>query len=329
MGEGWDQLLVKMKSLKVDLPFHIFLEKYFRGDHFIKLRKSATRFAEGFDLADLKTASTMALIREWEHEESAQYRVPEGYGTLTSAMENEFKGKGGKIFLNHPIESIDWNSEKIILVLKDDIKFNIDKLMISLPLGVLNRSAPSSESIVFLPAIEEKQKAFGQIGFGTVVKIIMIWDTAFWKYMVPDALFIFSDCFIPTWWTQFPLDLPILTGWLGGPRAEQVADEPDEFFRNKAIDSLASIFFVSTDEIKKGLKECRIFNWKNEPWSRGAYSYSLVGSGDAKAICRKSLQKRIYFSGEAYYEGPYPGTVEAAVVSGLQSARQMISDMKG
>ena len=69
----------------------------------------------------------------------------------------------------------------------------------------------------------------------------------------------------------------------------------------------------------------RIFKWGNEPWSRGAYSYSLAGSGKAKAICREPIQNRIYFAGEGYYEGPYPGTVEAAVISGLDTARQLLA----
>ena len=54
MTEGWDELLHKMKSLEQDLPFREFLLKNFPGDRYILLRKSATGFAEGFDLADTK-----------------------------------------------------------------------------------------------------------------------------------------------------------------------------------------------------------------------------------------------------------------------------------
>ena len=62
-------------------------------------------------------------------------------------------------------------------------------------------------------------------------------------------------------------------------------------------------------------------NWKNEPWSRGAYSYSLIGFRKTISVCKEPVENRIYFAGEAFYEGPYPGTVEAAVVSGLETAR--------
>jgi monoamine oxidase len=82
---------------------------------------------------------------------------------------------------------------------------------------------------------------------------------------------------------------------------------------------------MTAESIKSGLKDFRIFNWQKEPWNRGAYSYSLVGSTEAKRICRNPVDKRIYFAGEAYYEGPYQGTVEAAVVSGLETARRLHS----
>ena len=326
MADGWDQLLNKMKSIKEDLPLNQFLEKYFPGNEFDELKKSAIRFAEGFDLADTKRASTKALIAEWEHEESGQFHIPSGYGALIHAAENEFTNLGGKIFLNHRVKRIDWESDVINIWVNDQTEFHLDKLIITLPLSLLSQTTPSSESLLFNPSIDEKQRAFSQIGFGTVVKIVMTWHSPFWQKIIPDAHFIITDEFIPTWWIQYPQNIPVLTGWLGGPRAEQYSDSPDSFFLEKALEILSSLFSVTMEKIKQELKDVRIFNWKNNPWSRGAYSYSLVGSGPAKAICRESIQNRIYFAGEAYYDGPFPGTVESAVVSGMETAKQLLKE---
>jgi len=325
--EDWDVLLNKMKSLGRDLPFQEFLDKYFPEDRFGELKKSAIRFAEGFDLADVSTASTQALILEWGYEESEQFRIPAGYETLIHALENEFRQLGGKIFLNQPVKSVDWNSRKILLDIQDGQTFNMDKLIITIPLSSLNQQSPPAESITFIPALGEKQEAFGRIGFGTVIKIVMVWHSAFWKLLIPDAQFIFSDYFFPTWWTQYPEDIPMLTGWIGGPVAEKFADKPDTFFFEKAIESVASIFSVSAAQIKKDLKSYWIFNWKNEPWSRGAYSYGRVGFRHSKTVYRKPVESRIYFAGEACYDGPFPGTVESAVVSGLVTARNLLNDL--
>jgi monoamine oxidase len=326
LADGWDQLLSKMKSIKEDMPLNQFLGKYFPGNEFGELKKAAVRFAEGFDLADTKWASTKALIAEWEHEDSGQFHIPSGYGALIHAVENEFRNLGGKIFLKHRVNRVNWESKVINIWVNDHTVFHLDKLIVTLPISLLNQTTPSSESILFNPSIDEKQKAFGQIGFGTVVKIVMIWHSPFWEKIIPDAQFIITDEFIPTWWIQYPKKIPVLTGWLGGPRAEQYSDKPDSFFLEKALEVLSSLFSVSTEIIKQELKDVRIFNWKNNPWSRGAYSYSLVGSGSAKEICRESIQNRIYFSGEAYYDGPFPGTVESAVVSGLETSNQLLKE---
>jgi len=326
--EGWDSLVAKMKSIKEDLPLGEFLEKNFPGNQFRSLRQTAIGFAEGFDLADIKTASTRALGREWENGESEQYRIPAGYGTLIDAMQREFVHGGGKILMDHPVERVDWNSDQIKIRVAGNREFILDKLIISLPLNAYDEKISGSESIGFSPALNEKKNALRLIGFGTVVKIVMIWDSAFWKQLAPEAQFIFSDCFIPTWWTQCPMDLPLLTGWLGGPKAMRFANEEDAFFLDKAIESLSDIFSISYENLKKDLKQSRIFNWKNEPWSRGAYSYALAGGNNAKAIYSESVEDRIYFAGEACYEGPFPGTVEAAVVSGKETARQLLTEIK-
>jgi monoamine oxidase len=327
MADGWDLLLNKMKSIDEDMSLNQFLEKYFPGNKFGELKKTAVRFAEGFDLADTKKASTKALIEEWEHEESGQFHIPSGYGALIHSSENEFTNLGGKIFLNHRVKRIDWESDLISISVNEHAKFHLDKLLVTLPLSLLKQTTPPDESIIFHPSIDEKQKAFRQIGFGTVVKIVMTWHTPFWEKIIPDAQFIITDEFIPTWWIRYPQNIPVLTGWLGGPRAEQYSDKQDSFFLEKALGILSSLFSVSIEKIKQELKDVRIFNWKNNPWSRGAYSYSQVGSGPAKAICRKSIQNRIYLAGEAYYDGPFPGTVESAVVSGLETAKQLLKEL--
>ena len=328
MVRGWDQLLKKMKTLNSDLPLGAFLEKHFQGNRFSELRKSAIRFAEGFDLADSQTASTQALAKEWGLEDSRQFRITGGYGTLIQAMTEEFYSFGGEILFEHVVESVVWYPGDIRISVRAHQPFHMDKLIIGLPLSMLNQTAPQIEQVSFFPSLDDQQREFARIGFGTAVKIILIWDSPFWNLLVPEALFIFSDGFIPTWWTPYPQDLPLLTGWLGGPPAELVSGQRDEFFLEKSLDSLSHLFSIPAAELRTRLKDYRIFNWKNKAWSRGAYSYSQVGSGPAKTLARKSLESRVYFAGEAFYDGPLPGTVEAAVISGLDTARLLLSEIK-
>ncbi len=107
---------------------------------------------------------------------------------------------------------------------------------------------------------------------------------------------------------MYPLDVPVLTGWLGGPAAEKYSEKPDEFFLNQGLETLASVFAMAVPDLRNKLTDYRVFNWQKDTRSRGAYSYPTVESYEAKLSRMKSLAGRIYFAGEAFYEGPHPGT---------------------
>jgi monoamine oxidase len=325
---GWDQMLKKMKEIQQDVPFGEFLEKNFPEGKYLALRKAATGFAEGFDLVDTATASTKALIAEWEHEFGGQYRIRKGYGKLIDCLRTEFQSAGGKIYFNQPVRQVLRLSDSIRLTIFENISFDIDKLVVCLPFSAFNQAAPVHESIEFIPALDEKYSLLHLMGFGNVIKIILSWDEPFWQSFAPDALFIFSECFIPTWWTQYPRPSPMLTGWLGGPKALSDAEKPNDFFLSKALESLSEIFNIPVKDLEKRLKGSSILNWKNIPWTRGAYTYAKVGYKEFKERWRKPVDGNIYFAGEAYYEGIHPGTVEASIVSARETAGRLLAEIQ-
>lgn len=78
----WEELMRQMGQLKEDIPIETFLDTYFSDGRYALLRSSVRGFAEGYDLVDLRRASTLALYQEWQEEGEAQYRVDGGYGKL-------------------------------------------------------------------------------------------------------------------------------------------------------------------------------------------------------------------------------------------------------
>ena len=303
LTEGWEKLLIRMKKLENDLPFGEFLLKYFPGADGQELRKSATRFAEGFDLADTKTASTQALAIEWLAGEGGQYRIPLGYQTLIRSMEQEFISSGGKILFQHPVETVDWTAKDIRVGIRDRQSFNLDKLVVTVPVPMLSPVRNDSEKLLFIPSPDEDLNLFSQIGYGTVIKLVISWNSAFWKDLVPDAQLIFSDGFIPTWWTQFPQDLPLLTGWLGGPAAEAASGEPDDFFLKRGLETLSVVFSIPVSELINKMTDFRVFNWKKETWIRGGYSYPTVKSHQAKILSRNHGKAEFILRAKHFIKG--------------------------
>jgi monoamine oxidase len=70
-----------------------------------------------------------------------------------------------------------------------------------------------------------------------------------------------------------------------------------------------------------------VYNWSADPFTRGSYSYSTPQTADARKIMIEPVQNMLFFAGEALYEGPEMGTVEAALTSGMKAANQIIAEL--
>ena len=89
--------------------------------------------------------------------------------------------------------------------------------------------------------------------------------------------------------------------------------------------SLAEIFDLPVDRIRADLVASRAINWGNDPFARGAYSYATPRTRAAQSAMTDKGSGSIFFAGEALYAGPDMGTVEAALVSGLETARAILA----
>ena len=164
------------------------------------------------------------------------------------------------------------------------------------------------------------------MGFGAVIKVLLVFDRVFWWDTLPDAGFIFSDEMIPTWWTQFPDGTPVLTGWLAGPRAEEFFDKSEEELIEMGLTSVSKIWRKSHPELKEYFVRGYAYNWATDPFERGAYMYTTVEEPDAPAVLAGPVEGVLFFAGEATYSGPYVGTVEAALVSGKEAAEKVLRE---
>ena len=119
--------------------------------------------------------------------------------------------------------------------------------------------------------------------------------------------------------------MPILTGWFGGPKTEALAHCDEHELIEAGFGSLADIFDLDQKQLKRSLVAARAINWANDPFARGAYSYATPETREAQSVLASSDRGRVLFSGEAFYRGRDMGTVEAALVSGLETARTILA----
>src|SRR5262249_39838745 len=147
----------------------------------------------------------------------------------------------------------------------------------------------------------ERAAAANDIGYGNVVKLLLRFTTNWWAELhadLADMSFLISDAAVPTWWTQHPQPYPVLTGWYAGPKADRVAALSESDLAEMGLRSLAEIFAVPVERLRRTLVAWRAINWGNDPFARGAYSYAMPETRAAQAALGRPVG-RIFFSGEA------------------------------
>ncbi len=331
MGGG-GLLTKKLRELKEDITVASFLNIHFNGNEHTALQETIKGFVEGYDAADINRASAFTLRKEWEEmSDGDQYRVDGGYVHMIRFLESENRKKGCLILLSTIVKEINWQQGNVDIITDNHQRYTAKKIIITIPLGVLCDDRRGKASINFFPSLADKENLFKALGYGGVIKILLLFSHAFWKELKPadgkdlkEMGWLFSGEAIPTWWTQAPDESALLTGWLAGPKAEAFRDADDSTILHKAMESLCRIFNIGRPELAEKLAFSKVVNWVADPFSLGAYSYATPQTREAVRQLNMPVENTIFFAGEALYEGPEIGTVEAALANGLQVTKLVL-----
>ena len=317
-----------LAEVKADLPIAEFLETHFADRRYDKLRRSITRTVEGYDAADPRRASTLALRDEWMARDEGEHgRLAKGYGGLIEYLLSECHRQGAVLHLGAAVTAIDEAAGGVYVRCDGGDTFEADAAILTVPLPLLPK-------IVLPSTARERVTASADIGFGNVVKILFRFATKWWADLgkrdlggrdLGDLSFLISDATVPTWWTQYPDGYPVLTGWLAGPKTDGVSSLAEAGLIDIGLASLGEIFDLPPERIRRDLVAARAINWGNDPFARGAYSYPMLRTREAQSVLRKPNGDAIFFSGEALYAGPELGTVEAALASGQETAQTIMT----
>jgi monoamine oxidase len=323
--KGWQEMTNRLQDLVDDMTIAEFLKTYFAGPAFADLRQTVQSFSEGYDGADITKASTFALREELTQPGNGTYRIQGGYQQLIQYLEGICKSQNCTIVNRCVVKKISWEKEKVKAISDDGMTFTGNKVIITVPLGVLLASPEDIASIIFQPSIEKYLQAASRIGYGSVIKILLQFKNPFWQKRGKNIGFLFTGEIIPTWWTQAPDNYPLLTGWVCGPKASALMGQSDADILKIALDSLAAVFGLDFARLQEILTAWHVASWYKNPFARGGYSYCTLETVKAREILNTAIEKTLFFAGEAYYERGSSGTVEAALASGQSTAQKIIS----
>jgi monoamine oxidase len=320
---------------KADVSFQAFLE---HGEHHGISKEAvelAHRFVQGFDAADPGRVSAHSIAEEWGSGgmlDSPQFRPMGGYSSVLTALAGKLDRDKVHVQLHTVVNAVRWKPGAVEvegLFLDRRFTVNAPKVLVTVPIGVLQLPEDAPGAIRFTPALEVKRAAIAGILSGAVLKVVLRFRTVFWEEFdggrYHDAAFFYSiGTPFPTFWTSMPTRSPFLNAWTGGPPAALLSEKSDGEIVQVALESLEKMFGKNLPDARAHLEGAFVHNWERDPFSRGAYSYVGVGHNEtARRTLAAPLDDTVFFAGEATDTEGEAATVTGALQSGARAAREV------
>jgi len=342
-SDFWSELEDVMEQMKHappgDQSFAEFLESYCRSHDLGEAKVIAHLFVEGFHAADAERISVLGLNKVNEATDSIDgekaFRLPHGYDQIVRSLYDDAVSHGARIQLNTVVEEVNWRRHAVEVTSAGRLRAK--RLLVTLPLGVMQADLHETGSVRFLPRLEEKEQAARKLVMGDAVRLILRFREPFWEGLelktkdgptenLSKLAFIHSpEMSIPTWWTQSPTRAPLLVGWMGGPSAKRLTGESQDALTNRGLESLAVILGIPRSALEEQMESSYTYNWRGDPFSRGSYSYIPIGGLSAPAELAQPVEDTLFFAGEATNTAGHSGTVHGAIASGIRAAQEIIA----
>ncbi|MCB9537275.1 MAG: FAD-dependent oxidoreductase [Myxococcales bacterium] len=241
---------------------------------------------------------------------------PGGYDALALGVAEDLD-----VRLRHAVQQVAWDDAGVV-VTTDRGAFEADRVVITLPLGVLKAA-----DVAFEPALpRDKRQAIERLGVGVLDKLFLRFPAAFWAEDVEGAEVLGFVADDNRRWAEM-LNLhayfqkPVLVLFNAGAVARAIEGWADDAIVADAMTALRAMF---GDDIPEP-EDWRISRWQQDPYARGAYSSFAPGAtpADVEALAAP-VGGRLFFAGEAT-EPRFPATVHGAWLSGLRAAAELMS----
>lgn len=330
--ETMKERLKRIPKPRADLPFAEFLEKHRRSLSPV-VRSFATMLVEGFDAADPARASALEILKEWGGGSAADaptFRPQRGYGALMDSLAGSLDPHKACVQLDSVVNEVRWRKGEVTIAFNrhgEPGEVRAAQAVITLPLSVLQLPPLAPGSVLFTPSLPKKQLALSKLIMGPVVKLTLGFSKPFWEEIDDGehrdvAFFHALGAPFPTFWTTLPVRTPLMIAWSGGPKAMRLIGRNTDEVLRAALSSASEIFGKRRD-FRKMLEGVYWHDWQSDPFSSGAYSYAGLGGGSARKQLAKSVDRTLFFAGEALDQDE-SSSVGGALNTGQQAAKELL-----
>lgn len=321
-----NHLLDGVAQLERDESVDAYLARFAHDARKAEEAAMVRSFVEGFDAADPAEASVLGIAQEWHSGvDSTAARPSGGYAPIVTLLRSRALAAGVSFQCETPVDEIRWGDGGVELH-SGDVVERARSAVVTVPLGVLRHGEPRFEP----PLPQSKLQAIQGLAMGDAVRVVMLFREPFWM-KVDDGAYRDASFFrtpkgpFGAFWTQYPQHRDTVVAWAGGPRTAALRSERTGlgFAAARAFGALFGDELLAVQSMEMS----RAHDWLGDPYARGAYSYLLVGGGDARAQLAHPVEP-LFFAGEACADDGQAGTVNGAIVTGRRAARQALAYLK-
>jgi lysine-specific histone demethylase 1B len=222
------------------------------------------------------------------------------------------------IQLNTIVKKINYTDSTIEITDSFNNTFKADKVIITVPITILK-----SNAIEFIPSLPlDKTNAFSKIGMDAGMKVFLKFNNKFFDQNIigGSTSASYSDESIGKL-----QDDNVLLAFIMGEQAEYLTSLGSDIeIKNALLQELDSMY---NGQASASLISYYVQNWTTNPFIKGAYSYSTIGMGNAREISAQSINKKIYFAGEAMNLNGHHQTVHGAMETGYREVINIVKDI--
>jgi len=224
-----------------------------------------------------------------------------------------------KIILNTIVNKIDYSQDSVTVTDTNNNTYQADKVIITVPVSILKLN-----DIQFIPPLpSEKTIAFSKIGMGAGMKVFLKFTNKFFAENIigGSVCAAYADESIGKLTNE-----NVLLAFIMGEQAEYLTALGTDVAITDAL--LGELDMMYGGQATASFIASHVQNWTTKPFIKGAYSFSTVAMGDARKIATQSINKKLYFAGEAMNINGHHQTVQGAVETGYREVINILNDIK-
>lgn len=295
--------------------------------------QAITSYLQGFHAADLNRFGVEALaVNQAAEEKDAedQARLVDGYAALVEALARRLEGTAS-IHTGTVVRRIRWSPGETRLEAdgpEGRMTFSAPQAVLTVPLPCLKENHKEIGAVQIEPFPPGWRESLNDLHMGAAYRITLEFDRPWWikPGQVPPMFVHGGDEPFPVWWSGISPEAPVLTGWVGGPRAERLRGRSPDELERLAVNSAANVFGQNPAALERQLRASYTHDWCDDPFSRGAYSYGGVGGVKALETLRRPVKGTLFLGGEAVAGGGHNATVPGALASGYAAAAALLGE---